>query len=75
MTSYEIFRHHEIREISENPRESARASLIELHMSENPARAHVCLADARIQFLESLFSVILLNYGFYTRNIIFILSW
>ena len=61
--------------ISENPRESARASLIELHMSENPARGHVCLADTRIQFLETLFSVILLNYGFCTRHIIFILSW
>ena len=36
-------------EISENPRESARASLIELHMSENPARGRVCLADARIE--------------------------
>lgn len=75
MTSYEIFRQHEIREISEIPRESARASLIELHTSENPARGHVCLADPRIQFLESLFSVILLNYGFCTWHVIFTLSW
>lgn len=36
-------------EISQNPRESARVSLIELHMSEDPARGHVCLADARIE--------------------------
>lgn len=73
MTSYEIFGQHEIRENigdnnlgDNNLRESARASLSELHTTENPARGHVCLADARIQFLESLFSVILLNYGFCT---------
>ena len=43
------FDNMKIAEISENPRESARGSLLELHLSENPARKHTCLADARIE--------------------------
>ena len=55
------FDNMKIAEISENPRESARGSLLELRLSENPAWGHTCLADARIE--HPLFKKFILHHS------------